>query len=246
MFEKTTAIILAAGKSTRMGGAVKVLSEVHDKPLITYLLDTFRALGVAKPTVVVGHGQALVRSALAGYTATFVDQGEPKGTGHAVLAAKPVIDPGLERAFLCYGDTPFFGAATLTKLYQALDDPTVAASLATTKKTEQNEKFGRIIRTAAGDLQDIVEFKDATDQQRAIEEVNSGCYCVRLPWVWGILEQVQPSPATGEYYLTDLVRIALARGQRVVPVPVPIDEAHGVDTPELLAHVNRVHQPLDR
>ncbi len=241
--QKTTAIILAAGKGTRMGGDLpKVLHEVNEKPLIVYLLDTLATLGILKPIVVVSDRQAIVRKALDKYPVQFVDQGEPKGTGHAIQSAQPAIDPAVKRVFLLYGDTPFLSAATLERVYHELDDPTVACALVTATKTDQTERFGRIIRQENDDLKEIVEYKNATSEQRAITEVNVGGYCARLPWLWEALAKVEPNPITGEYYLTDIVRIAIHSNQRVVPVMAAVNEAHGVDTPELLAHVKAVTQ----
>jgi bifunctional UDP-N-acetylglucosamine pyrophosphorylase / glucosamine-1-phosphate N-acetyltransferase len=252
MFEKTTAIILAAGRSTRMGGDAKVLAEVNGKPLIHYLLDTLRTLGVPRPIVVVGHRQEEVRSALSTYEVQFVDQGEPLGTGHAVQMAELAMAPGVERAILCYGDTPFMSATTLQTVHDKLDDPGIVCSLVTTTKTDSTERFGRIIRNDADELKAIVEYKDADDSVRAVSEVNVGGYCARLPWLWEALRQVKPSAATGEYYLTDIVKIAVAEGQRVVPVMVPPAEGHAVDSPELLDFVRSqrtrtavAEEPLD-
>ena len=237
MFQNTTAIVIAAGKSTRMNGEVKVLCEVNGRPLIHYLLDTLAAIGITKPIVVVSYQQERVRAALAGYPVQFVDQGEPKGTGHAVQVAQSTIDPTIERAFLCYGDTPFLSVGTFQKVYTVLDDPTVVCSLVTTTKTHETEKFGRITRNRSNDVQAIIEYKNATPAQLALTEVNAGGYCARLPWLWETLAKVKPNSVTQEYYLTDIVKLAIANGQRVVPVMVDPSEAHGIDTPELLAYV---------
>ena len=220
-----------------MNGEVKVLYEVNGQPLISFLLDTLAAVGITQPIVVVGYQQERVRAALANYSVQFADQGEPKGTGHAVQVAQSAVDPTLERALLCYGDTPFLSAQTFQLVSAALDDPTVVCSLVTTSKTNETEKFGRITRTNRGDVASIIEYKNATPTQLALTEVNAGGYCVRLPWLWQALARVKPNPVTQEYYLTDIVKIAIADGERVVPVMVPPAEAHGVDTPELLEFV---------
>jgi bifunctional N-acetylglucosamine-1-phosphate-uridyltransferase/glucosamine-1-phosphate-acetyltransferase GlmU-like protein len=188
--------------------------------------------------VVVGYRQAEVRQALASSNVTFVDQGEPLGTGHAVQVCRPVVDQQTNRAFLVYGDTPFLTARTLTAVSATLNDPSVSCALVTTRKTAETERFGRIVRRG-NDLAAIVEYKNATDAERAIDEVNVGGYCARLPWLWQALEQVARNPLTGEYYLTDIVKIAIDAGRRVVPVMVDPAEAHGIDTPELLAFVQR-------
>jgi len=237
----TTAIILAAGKGTRMGGDIpKVLCEVHGRPLIMYLLDTLTELGIRHPVVVVNYKQELVRSALANYPVTFVDQGEPRGTGHAPKVAQSAIDPSIERTFVLYGDTPFISKETLAAVHDQLDDASVACALVTAPKTEQTERFGRIVRSDTGDLESIIEYKNATDEERSIDEVNVGGYCVRLPWFWQALNTIKANPLTNEYYLTDIVKIALDAGQRVVPVKASVRESHGVDTPELLAHAHTI------
>ena len=215
----------------------KVILEVNGKPLIEYLLDTFKNLQIDNPYVVVGCRQDLVRAAIQQYPVNFVEQGEPKGTGHAVLATKDAVDPAFQVAYLCYGDAPFFSKETFLALSDALNNPDVACALVTTTKTEQSEKFGRISRNDHGELKDIIEFKDASETERAITEVNAGCYAARLPWLWSALEQVKPSAVTGEYYLTDIVHIAIADGKRVALVSAKTDEAHGVDTPGLYSFV---------
>lgn len=237
MLEKTAAIILAAGKSTRMNGEVKVLCEVDGRPLITFLLDTLQAVGIVRPIVIVGYLQDQVRSALAAYDVQFVDQGEPLGTGHAVQAARAAVDPAIDRALLCYGDTPFLTANTFKRVLQVLDNPAVVCSVVTTEKTPETEKFGRITRTESGDVASIIEYKNATPEQLALTEVNAGGFCARLPWLWNTLDAVRPNPVTQEYYLTDIVKLAIQKGERVVPVMAPPAEAHGVDTPEILEFV---------
>ena len=209
----------------------KVILEVNGKPLIVHLLDMLSQLGIDCPYVVVGHRQELIRSAISDRNVQYVEQLESKGTGHAVLAAKSAVDERFERVFLLYGDTPFVSAKTLRATHAKLDDPTVVCALVTATRGETTERFGRIVRSDAGDLQAIVEYKNATDEQRAITEVNVGAYCARLPWLWEALSQVEINPVTNEYYLTDIVQIALRAKQRVVPVLTSMDESHGIDTP---------------
>lgn len=245
MFKQTTAIILAAGKSTRMNGEAKVLCEVNGRPLIHYLLDTLRAIGISRPIVVVGYQQERVRATLDDYSVQFVDQGEPRGTGHAVQVAQPAVEAGMDRVLLCYGDTPFLSGTTFEQVATVLDDPTVVCSLVTTEKTTETDKFGRITRTAAGDVASIIEYKNATPEQRELTEVNAGGFCARLPWLWQTLAAVRPNPVTNEYYLTDIVKLAIEKGERVVPVMAPATEAFGVDTPELLEYVRSL-KAVDR
>lgn len=243
--DNTTAIILAAGKGTRMGGELpKVLHEVHGKPLIKYLLDTLVSIGVRQPVVVVGHKQEAIRARLRDYDVLFAVQTDQLGTGHAVLAAQSQVTKA-DRVFIAMGDAPFFRAETFEQLYAALADADVVLSLVTTKRTEQSDRFGRILRNDRDELKTIIEYKDATEAERGITEVNAGCYCVRLPWLWEALQQVEPSTVSGEYYLTDIIRVAISEGKRVVPVQASIDESHGVDTPALLAHANTVTREND-
>ena len=217
-----------------MGGDVKVLSQVRGKPLIHYLLDTFRAIGIQRPLVVVGYQQEAVRKALQSYEVQFVDQGEPKGTGHAVQVCESAVASTVERAIITMGDAPFFTPDTFRQLSSALDDSLVVCSMVTTALAPETEKLARIVRSESGDVQAIVEYKNATPEQLELTEVNAGAYCARLPWLWTMLAQVKPNPVTNEYYLTDIVKLAIAQGERVAPIMVSPAEAIGVDTHELL------------
>lgn len=235
------AIVLAAGQGTRMNHPElpKVLVPLNGRPIIAYVLNTLDRVGIREPVVVVKYRAELVRAAFP--EGRFADQGDRTGTGAAALAAKQELGTHDGQIYLTNGDCPCFSAQTYELLARqlAVQDATIA--LATSHVHSIEERYGRIVRAADGSVERIVEYKDATDQERQLTEYNAGLYLVRSPWLWLALERIKPSEVTGEYYLTDIVALARADGLKVAAVPVvdPAD-AHGVNTPEELAAAEHI------
>ncbi len=246
----TTAVILAAGYGKRMKSDLpKVMHPILGRPLIDWAVRAVEPLLDQPPVVVVGHGKDEVRAYL-GARGQYVEQQELLGTGHAVMQAAPLLRGAADVVLVTYGDMPLLTAATLSSLVsifrqqRSLGD--LALAMLTVTRAEP-QGFGRIVRDAAGNIHAIVEEADCTPAQREIRELNPGIYCFDGPWLWENLPRV-PLSAKGEYYLTDLVGIAVSQGKRVVTIPAPVAEVDGVNTRIHLAHATAIlrQRILDR
>ena len=227
-----TTLILAAGEGTRMKSHLpKVLHPLAGRPMLTHLLDAARAATQTVPVVVVGRGAEAVREA-AGAKTRFVVQEERLGTGHAVQQAEAPLRGKTDLIISLHADLPLMTAETIRKLMETQSaNPGVLTLL--TMHNPEARGFGRIIRNAAGQVQAIVEEIVATPEQLAIQELNVGAYCFDADWLWDALPRIPISPK-GEYFLTDVIEIAIQDGHRVESVTLQdVDEAIGVN--------NRVH-----
>ncbi|MFN8856344.1 MAG: NTP transferase domain-containing protein [Planctomycetaceae bacterium] len=237
------AIVLAAGKSTRMKSALpKVLHEVGGRPMVEYVLDAARSVGVQRLVVIVGHAADQVRSALAHQSGVeFALQAEQKGTGHAVMQAHNALRNHQGPVLVLTGDAPLMRAESFAALLADQAEHRASCVIGTAE-TEHNFGLGRIVRGRNGQFEKIVEQKDANPDEQAIREINVGCYvfdCQRLFWA---LERIQPNNAQKELYLTDCCAILKNAGDPVVAsCRLDITEALGVNTRAELA---RVHQAL--
>jgi bifunctional UDP-N-acetylglucosamine pyrophosphorylase/glucosamine-1-phosphate N-acetyltransferase len=204
-------IILAAGQGTRMKSSLpKVLHPVAGRPMLVHVVETAQQLDPAAIHVVVGHGAGQVRAALDDYPINWVEQAEQLGTGHAVLQALPDVDPS-HRVLVLYGDVPLIRADTLEALAQAAAD---APALLTARVVDPTG-YGRVLRDAQGQLCGVVEQKDADAGQAAIDEINTGVLAAPAADLIGYLPQVGNANAQGEYYLPDILALAVADGKRV-------------------------------
>ncbi len=230
-------VILAAGKGTRMrSGRPKVLQPLAGRPLLAHVLDTARALDAARICVVVGHGADEVRSALDAPGLRWVLQSPQLGTGHAVQQALPELSPdGV--ALVLYGDVPLITRDTLARLLAAAGNDRLALL---TVGLEDPSGYGRIVRDDAGRVQRIVEHKDASEAERAIPEINTGILAAPVARLRGWLERVGNDNAQQEYYLTDIVGLAVAEGVEVVTAsPAAEWETLGVNDRRQLASLER-------
>jgi bifunctional UDP-N-acetylglucosamine pyrophosphorylase / glucosamine-1-phosphate N-acetyltransferase len=236
--EQPAAVILAAGKGTRMKSDLpKVLHPLCGQPILNYVLETAREAGFRRVILVVGSDAEGLRASI-GDRAEYVVQRTPLGTGHAVAQALPRLR-GTGVACVLYGDMPFISAATLRALRRALRR-SAAASLAT-RVVDQTRGFGRIVRDPAGRFLRIVEEKDTTPQEAAIREVNAGVYCIRIPDLREALRLVRPANRQGEYYLTDAMNILAGAGREVATVSVSDpEEMVGINSREDLADAEAV------
>lgn len=208
------ALILAAGKGTRMkSDRIKVLHEVAGRPLVAWPLAAAREAGADELVVVVGHQAEQVRERLSGEPSLKIAlQEEQLGTGHAVACALPELADGSTTVLILCGDTPLLTGATLQRLvaaHRAAD----AVVTVLTAKLENPYGYGRIIRDAEGRVRRIVEQKDATLEEAAIPEVNSGIYCMDVAFLKAHIGSLGSDNAQNEYYLTDLLAIAVAEHQ---------------------------------
>ena len=233
------AVVLAAGKSTRMKSDVpKVLHPVCGRLMIDYVLDAARAAGANQLVVVVGHRADLVRQSLAHHSdVTFAEQTEQKGTGHAVLMCESQLTGHEGSVLILAGDTPLLQGSSLKALLDAQTSEQASCVIGTAD-TNNNDGLGRVVRDEAGAFQRIVEQKDATPQQRRITEINTGCYAFNTPLLLQSLRKLQPNNVQSEYYLTDCPRILMDTGHKVVArCSLTIQEALGVNTRVQLSEV---------
>ena len=233
-------IVLAAGQGKRMRSVLpKVLQPLAAKPMLAHVLDTARTLEARRIVVVYGHGGEVVREALDAPDLAWARQDPPQGTGHAVQQAMPLVDDG-DTALILYGDVPLIGVPTLQRLMAAASDTTLALL---TVSMDNPTGYGRILRDGAGKVTRIVEEKDATADERRVQEVNTGILAAPVARLRQWLGNLKNDNAQGEYYLTDIIAMAVADGLEVVTTqPDAFEETLGVNNKTQLAELERIHQ----
>ena len=233
-------VVLAAGQGTRMKSDIpKVLHEIGGAPLLMHVIRAAQTLGAEDITVVYGHGGEQVQSALSDHKISWVEQKEQLGTGHAVEQAMPEV-PDNHTALLLYGDVPLITADTLKKLVAAAEQNSLALL---TAELENPTGYGRIVRDSAGKVQCIVEQKDATEDQLAINEVNTGMLAVRSNELRQWVDRLDNNNAQGEFYLTDIIGFAVEDGISINTThPASTTETEGVNNKRQLADLERVYQ----
>ena len=235
----TNVIILAAGKGTRMRSTLpKVLQPLAGRPLLGHVIETAKKLNAANIITIYGHGGNLVQQAFAQENVEWVEQAEQLGTGHAVKVTLPVL-PTDGVSLILSGDVPCITEATLKKLLQASAETGIGI---VTLTVDDATGYGRIVRKN-GAIQAIVEHKDANDEQRKIKEFNTGIYCVNNAKLHEWLPKLSNENAQGEYYLTDIIAMAIADGLSVASVePELAFEVEGVNDRVQLATLEREFQ----
>lgn len=240
----TAAIVLAAGKSTRMKSELpKVLHEICGRPMLGYVLNACRLAGVDRLLAVVGHRKDDVIEAFRqDRDIEWVEQREQKGTGHAVKCCVDVLRGFEGQVLIIAGDMPLVRRETIASLFEVLDGSDDAGTIATTV-LDDPAGYGRIVRDEHERLVGIVEHADCTAEQLKIHEVNPSYYCFRAEALFSALERVVPQGPKGEYYLTQVVDI-LRKDGRVVSAVVraPAEDAMGINSRTDLAVVSRVMQ----
>ncbi len=216
----------------------KVLHIACGRTLVDHVLDAARAAGVCRLVVVVGHKADEVRTALSGHAdVEFALQSEQLGTGHAVAMCRDCLAEHAGPVVVLNGDTPLIRGESIRTLLD-IQRTEQAACVIGTARTEANQGLGRIVRNETGEFERIVEEVDATPEEVAIREINTGCYAFDGIRLWDALARVAPNNRQGQYYLTDCAAILLADGQRVVAsATLEIFEALGVNSPGQLADV---------
>ena len=233
-------IVLAAGKGTRMKSSrAKVLHEVFYRPMLHHVLNSIAPLNPDSTVVIVGHQKEAVTAILDGYQVTCCEQREQKGTGHAVLSARPLLADFRGTLMIINGDSPLLLTEHLEQMIEAHRASTGALTIMTTTLDDPTN-YGRVISDSAGAVQAVVEEKDASDQQRAVQEINAGIYLGDAEFIFGALERVTTDNVQGEMYLTDIVGIGVSDGQLVSKFTHPHpDHVLGVNSKVELARAHR-------
>ena len=240
---KIAAVILAAGKGTRMGATdkPKVMFEANGKPMVEYLVNAVKDASVDDITLVVGYMKETVTDYFKDRV-KYVEQIEQLGTGHAVLMAEDSLKDTSNAIITCYGDMPLFKSETIKSLIETYEREKPAIAMLTVKfEDPEFWAFGRIIRDEKGEVAGIVEQKDATTDQLKIKESNPSFIIFNSKFLWDNLKNLNTENAQGEYYLTDMIKVAKDKGQKIVAVPVSEEnEVLGVNTPEQLKEVEEI------
>lgn len=231
-------VILAAGKGTRMmSDRAKVLHEAAGKPLVSWVLEAAETIDPDSVTVVVGHQADEVRAILPSRVRTVL-QIPQNGTGHAALLAVEALALAAgDLVLVLPGDMPLVSPATLDALVSTHEAG--VAAVVVSAIVGDPHGYGRVVRTASGDVRAIVEELDATEAERAIREVNTSIYSFRADRLRAALAEVGTDNAQGEQYLTDVVGWLTARGDRVEALVAPAEEGMGVNTTDQLGAVSR-------
>lgn len=233
-------VILAAGQGTRMKSRIsKVLHCLSGKPLLACVIESALTFHQAIVHVIVGHGGEQVQKQLADYKVNWITQDKQLGTGHAVAQALPALKEDSD-VLILYGDVPLTPVETLKTLLTKSGDDSIGLL---TVRLENPFGYGRIIRDAAGVVQAIVEEKDASPEQREIREVNTGILAVPAKWLQKWLPELSANNTQGEFYLTDIISMAVADGVVVETVTAKQEEeVRGVNSRQQLAELERWHQ----
>lgn len=234
------AVILAGGRGKRMNFSEgnKVTVSLAEKPIILHIVQFMQKLFISTVVVVVGHAKESVIHVLEGEEVLFAEQKEQLGTGHALASALAVLPQHIRDTFVVYGDDAvFYNTKHLPVMEQLFDKHLSQGSVVTFLTIEQDDPtgLGRIVRNSNGQVQSIMEEKDATEEQKKIHEINPGCFVFSVDFLKEYLSKVEKSPVTGEYYLTSLVDLAIKHGKKVETVRGGKLSWRGVNTPEELA-----------
>jgi UDP-N-acetylglucosamine diphosphorylase/glucosamine-1-phosphate N-acetyltransferase len=240
--ERIKVIILAAGHGKRMKSELpKVLIPLHGKPLIAHILESVKKSGIGeRPVIVVGQQRDLVMKTL-GNDYEYVVQDQQLGTGHAVLIAQKTLENNADQIIVLYGDHPFINSLTIKKLVEKQLESKATITMATVNLPDFQDwreifyaNFSRIIRDKNGKIVKDVQFKDANEEERKVTEVNPCYFCFEAKWLWKNLQTLQTDNVQKEYYLTDLVKIAIQEKTKIESINIDPREALGANSKEEL------------
>jgi bifunctional UDP-N-acetylglucosamine pyrophosphorylase/glucosamine-1-phosphate N-acetyltransferase len=225
------AIVLAAGKGTRMKSDLhKVLHPIAGRPMLMHLLASLDALAPARTVVVVGSGREQLEKALAGRSAELVVQEPQLGTGHAVQQAEAALTGFEGDVLILYGDVPFVSGETMRRLIERLHGPDRPAAASLGFRPADPGAYGRILADADGQIAKMVEYKDASAEERAVDLCNSGLLAVRSEDLFPLLRRVTNDNAAGEYYLPDIVMLAAQDGRTSAVIETSAEEVAGINS----------------
>jgi bifunctional UDP-N-acetylglucosamine pyrophosphorylase/glucosamine-1-phosphate N-acetyltransferase len=241
MPQARAAIVLAAGEGKRMRSDIpKVLHRIHDRSMITMVLDTLKSLNFERIVVVVGFKGEMVEEELKDYPVTIVWQHEQLGTGHAVMMGREALEDFDGTTLVALGDVPFLSAATIEGLFD-IHMRTRAKATCLSAVLDDPTGYGRVVRDGDTDIiREIVEHRDASREVLKINEINTGTFCFDNRLMFKTLSQIDNDNAQGEYYLTDCVKILYRNGFRVsVAQAADADEGLGVNSAQQLKELSR-------
>ena len=223
-------LIMAAGKGTRMKSDLpKVLHKLGDRAMIHYVIETAKEIGASPILVIAGHQKELVFNELKGQPVEFAVQEPQLGTGHAVMCALPLLRGFSGSILILSGDVPLIKSGTLKSLWRCHRTAGAQATVLTAQ-TDNPYGYGRIVRNSEGHVQAIVEERDATNEIRAIKEINSGIYIFDSDELKRLLPLLQNDNDQKEYYLTDAVRLLTGEGKIVAAEEGDFSEVRGINT----------------
>jgi len=240
--EDTIAIVMAAGKGTRMKSKnSKLVQKIYGKEMVKRAVENARKAGIEEIVTVVGYMKEQVMSVL-GDTVEYAMQDEMLGTGHAVMQAAKFLEGKKGKVLVLNGDVPILRPETIKRLlYKSIDNKEAATLL--TAIYDDPYGYGRIVRDEGGNIESIVEEKDATDEEKEISEINAGIYCFDIEVLLEALKEIKPNNSQGEYYLTDVIKIIGSKGLKTGAVIVEDNtEILGVNDRMQLQMVTKILQ----
>ena len=233
-------IILAAGKGTRMkSDLAKVLHTINGRPMVDYVLDTAHKFAPDHIYLIIGHQADKVRALTTAYDVIYVEQKEQLGTGHAILVTEPYLKTLEGTALILCGDVPLLTEKTLAKLLEHHKKEKAAGTILTIQLTD-SKHYGRIIREKNGEVQKIVEYRDATEAERNVNEINTGIYAFETADLFESIHKITTDNDQKEYYLTDVIEILKKTEKKVAAIATDHElEVHGINTIEDLKRAEK-------
>lgn len=234
------AIILAAGQGTRMKSKLyKVLHPILGRPMIQYVIEALKPAKLEELVTVIGHGAETVKSKI-GNESQFVLQEEQLGTAHAVMQAEEILKNKSGTTIVVCGDTPLITSKTFEKLFEYHERSGAKATILTTNITDPTG-YGRVIRGETGDVERIVEHKDASDEEKTVKEINTGTYCFDNEALFSALKKVNNDNAQQEYYLPDVIEILKSQNEKVTAfITEDEKETIGINDRIALSHAENI------